>query len=192
MTVGVRERIASTKQSLSAFLKQQAPLWHQVGRVCFHLAEIGRIPTTRSPFLRLMLRASNRRAKVQYQPLSRALQEYAGVKDKKTLVKLLSPVHKASQRSGFVRELVESGDIYQPLAWTPSEAYRFLSEMPLLDECGVLVRLPDWWKKRPRPRVGVTVGREEDETLRCGQHARLQGGTGSWRTRSSRRRSGTS
>ena len=164
----VRERIASTKQSLSAFLKQQAPLWHQVGRVCFHLAENRQDPDYPFAFLATYAPSVNRRAKVQYQPLSRALQEYAGAKDKKTLVKLLSPVHKASQRSGFVRELVESGDIYQPLAWTPSEAYRFLSEMPLLDECGVLVRLPDWWKKRPRPRVGVTVGEKKTKRFDAG------------------------
>ena len=29
---------------------------------------------------------------------------------------------------------------------------------PLLEESGVLVRLPDWWRKRPKPRVNVTIG----------------------------------
>ena len=105
-----------------------------------------------------MRRASAGGARVQYQPLSKALQQYAGAKDKKTLVKLLSPVHLASQTSPLVKELVDSGDIYQPLAWTPPQAYRFLKEVPVFEESGVLVRLPDWWKKRPRPRVGVTIG----------------------------------
>jgi non-specific serine/threonine protein kinase len=27
-----------------------------------------------------------------------------------------------------------------------------------LEENGVLVRVPDWWKKRPGPRVGNTIG----------------------------------
>ena len=35
----VREQIAAGGEGLSGFLKQRAPLWHQVGRVCFHLAE---------------------------------------------------------------------------------------------------------------------------------------------------------
>jgi non-specific serine/threonine protein kinase len=86
------------------------------------------------------------------------LREYSGQRDKKTLISLLSPVHVASQRSEFARELIESGDIYQPLAWTPHQAYRLLKEVPLLEDCGILVRLPDWWKKRPRPRVSVTIG----------------------------------
>ena len=67
-------------------------------------------------------------------------------------------MHLASQQSALVKELVDSGDIYQPLAWTPHEAYRFLKDVPAFEESGLLVRLPDWWKKRPRPRVGVTIG----------------------------------
>ena len=92
------------------------------------------------------------------QPLGKALHEYAGAKNKKGLIKLLGPVHLASQESPLVKELVDSGDIYQPLAWTPAEAYRFLKEVPVFEQSGVLVRLPDWWKKRPRPRVGITIG----------------------------------
>ena len=33
--------------------------------------------------------------------------------------------------------------------------------MPIFEESSVLVRVPDWWKKRPRPRVGITVGDEK-------------------------------
>ncbi len=164
----VRQQIASAGQGLSAFLKEQAPLWHQVGRVCFHLAENRNDPDYPFAFLATYAPSVGRSAKVQYQPLSRALQEYAGAKNKNALIKLLLPVHEASQKSPFVRELVESGDLYQPLAWTPREAYRFLTQMPLLDECGVLVRLPDWWKKRPRPRVSVTVGDKKQKRFDAG------------------------
>ncbi|MCK4514186.1 MAG: DEAD/DEAH box helicase, partial [Spirochaetaceae bacterium] len=71
---------------------------------------------------------------------------------------LLSPVQRASEKVEFVKELVDSGDIYHPLPWTPSEAYLLLQSVPLLEESGLLVRLPDWWRKRPRPRVAVTIG----------------------------------
>ena len=107
------------------------------------------------------MRSLSNTARVQYQPLSKALQQSADTKDKKTLIKLLSPVHLASQKSELAKELVESGDIYQPLAWTPPDAYRFLKDSPVFEECGLLVRLPDWWKKRPRPRVGVTIGSKQ-------------------------------
>ena len=67
-----------------------------------------------------------------------------------------------------MKELVESGDIYQPLVWTPAEAYRFLKDTRVLEESGILVRLPDWWKKRPRPRVGVTIGDAKQKKFDAG------------------------
>jgi len=154
----VHEQVAAGGEGLSGFLKRRAPLWHQVGRVCFHLAENRRDEDYPFAFLATYAPGVGAGSRVQYQPLSRALRELAGAKNKKALVRLLSPVHRASERSALVKELVDSGDLYQPLAWTPRTAYRFLTEVPLFEESGVLVRLPDWWKKRPRPRVGVTIG----------------------------------
>ncbi len=154
----VHQQVAAEGEGLSGFLKRRAPLWHEVGRVCFHLAENRRDEDYPFAFLATYAPGVGAGSRVQYQPLSRALRELAGAKNKKALVRLLSPVHRASERSAFVKELVDSGDLYQPLAWTPRKAYRFLTEVPLLEESGILVRLPDWWKKRPRPRVGVTIG----------------------------------
>ncbi len=154
----VRREAAGHSDGLAGFLKDRAALWHQVGRVCFHLAENRRDPDYPFAFLATYAPGLTGAARVQYLPLSKALREYAGAKDKKTLIKLLSPVQLAAEKSEFAKELVESGDLYQPLAWTPREAYRFLKDIPVLEESGVLVRMPDWWKKRPRPRVGVTIG----------------------------------
>jgi SNF2 family DNA or RNA helicase len=150
--------VAADGKGLAGFLKRRAPLWHQVGRVCFHLAENRRNEDYPFAFLATYAPSIAGSARVQYQPLSRALQESAGAKNKQALVRLLGPVQLASEQSSLVKELVDSGDIYQPLAWTPHEAYRFLKDVPLFEESGVLVRLPDWWKKRPKPRVGVTIG----------------------------------
>lgn len=154
----VRAEGAAFAGGLPGFLEHRAPLWHQVGRVCFHLAENRRDPEYPFAFLATYAPTVTASSRVQYQPLSNALRQYSSQRDKKTLINLLSPVQVASQRSEFARELIESGDIYQPLAWTPSEAYRFLKEVPLLEDSGILVRMPDWWKKRPRPRVRVTIG----------------------------------
>lgn len=154
----VRGEVAAAGDGLSGFLRRRAPLWHQVGRVCFHLAENRRDENHPFAFLATYAPGLSAGARVQYQPLSRALRELAGAKNKKALVHLLSPVQLASERSVLVKELIDSGDLYQPLAWTPRDAYRFLKDAPALEESGILVRLPDWWKKRPRPRVGVTIG----------------------------------
>jgi non-specific serine/threonine protein kinase len=161
----VRGQIAAGGQGLSGFLKQRAPLWHQVGRVCFHLAENRRDAEHPFAFLATYAPGVAGGSRVQYQPISRALQEMAGAKNKQALVRLLSPVHTASQKSALVKELVDSGDLYQALAWTPGRAYRFLKDVPLLEESGILVRLPDWWKKRPRPRVGVSIGDARQKTF---------------------------
>lgn len=160
-----RDEIAATKDGLSGLLKERAPLWHQVGRVCFHLAENRRSDDYPFAFLATYAPSMTAGARVLYQPLSRALQEMAGAKNRKALIRLLSPVQSAAEKSVLVKELTESGDIYQPLAWTPQEAYRFMKEVPLFEESGILVRLPDWWKKRPRPRVGVTIGNAKKNTV---------------------------
>jgi non-specific serine/threonine protein kinase len=154
----VREEVAGSGDDLSRWLKKNAPMWHQVGRVCFHLAENARDPDYPFAFLATYAPRLSSAGRVQYQPLSKALEEHAGNRNKKALIELLSPVHLASQTSAVVKELVDSGDLFHPLAWTPDDAYRFLQEVPLLEESGVLVRLPDWWRKRPKPRVNVTIG----------------------------------
>jgi non-specific serine/threonine protein kinase len=157
----VRKEIASSGDGLGGWLKKRAPLWHQVGRVCFHLAENKNDPNLPFAFLATYAPRLSKGGRVQYQPLGKALQEYAGDRNKKALIKLLSPVHLASEKSAFAKELVDSGDVFHPLAWTPGEAYRFLGDVPVFEESGLLVRLPDWWRKRPRPRVAVTIGEKK-------------------------------
>ena len=93
------------------------------------------------------------------------MQEYAGARNKQSLIRLLSPVQRTSESSALIRELVESGDLYHPLAWTPAEAYEFLKETPLYEQCGVIVRLPNWWKQRTRPQVNVTIGSVKQNKL---------------------------
>ena len=41
--LGPAGQVAAAAGGLPGFLKRRAPLWHQVGRVCFHLAENRRI-----------------------------------------------------------------------------------------------------------------------------------------------------
>jgi len=144
--------------SLAGVLAKKAPQWHQVGRVCFHLAENKNDPDYPFAFMATYAPELSGQGRVRYQPLNRALQEYAGAKNKQALIRLLSPVHRASESSPVIRDLVETGDLYHPLAWTPTEAYGFLKEIPLYEQSGVVVRIPDWWKRRSRPRVGITIG----------------------------------
>ena len=150
---------------LEAFLLKRAPLWRQVGRVCFHLAENKKDADYPFAFLATYAPRISDSARVRFQPLSRALQELAGEGNRKALVRLLTPVQRAADKSPLIRDLLGSNDIYHPLAWTPQEAYRFLQEVPLYEESGLLVRVPDWWARRPRPRVLVSIGNEKRNVL---------------------------
>ena len=164
----VRSAIEAQGEGLAGFLAKAAPMWHQVGRVCFHLAENKRDAAYPFAFLATYAPRLSASGKVHYVPLNRALEEYAGARNRPQLVKLLSPVSRASQKSALIKNLSETGDVFHPLAWTPAEAYRFLQEVPALEECGILVRLPDWWRARPRPRVAVTIGQSASQQFAGG------------------------
>jgi len=155
----VREGVAATPGGLSAWLRARSPVWHCVGRVCLHLAENKRDAECPFAFLATYAPGLVDGRRVRYLPLGNALKEYAGAHNKKALVNLLTPVQRAADRCGWMRELVDSGEVFHPLRWTPNEAHRFLQDVPLLEESGVLVRVPDWWRKAPpRVRVNVSVG----------------------------------
>ncbi len=154
-----RKEIAGETGGLADWLKRRSSLWHRVGRVCFHLAENKRDPEYPFAFLATYAPKLLDGRRVQYQPLGRALEEYAGAKNKQALVNLLTPVQRVSERCPWVKQLVDSGEVFHPLAWTPQEAHRFLQDLPLLEESGLLVRVPDWWSRRAsRLKVGVSIG----------------------------------
>ena len=163
----VRAEVAQHPQGAGAWLKESHPLWRMVGRVTFHLAENKRHPTHPFAFMASYASRISAQSRVQHLPLGRALQEYAGAGNKPALLNLLSPVQRAAEKSGFVRELVDSGRVFKALPWTPAEAYRFLRDAPVCEEAGLLVRLPDWWKggRPPRPRVSVRVGQNRTAGL---------------------------
>jgi superfamily II DNA or RNA helicase len=155
-----RSEVAAHDGTVQSYLEARNPLWNLIGRVCFHLAENKRDAAKPFAFLATYTTRLASAAKVQHLPLGRALTEYAGAKNKTALLSLLLPVQCAAGRSALVKELVGSGEVFHPLAWTPREAYAFLRDIPLLESSGVVVRVPDWWKGRrgPRPEVRVTIG----------------------------------
>jgi non-specific serine/threonine protein kinase len=142
------------------FIKSLNPAWHSVGRVVFHLAENRKNENYPFAFMATYAAGVSGHGRVKYQPLAEALKEYAGEDNKAALLRLLSPVRSASEKSALARELLETGALFRPLAWTPPQAYRFLKEAPVLAESGVVVRLPDWWRanQAPRARVNVRLG----------------------------------
>jgi non-specific serine/threonine protein kinase len=152
--------VKDSKGTLKSYVAAHYPTWHTIGRVCFHLAENKRSEETPFAFLATYTTRLSDKQKAQHLPLGRALELYSGEKNKSALLNLLIPIRHASEKSELVRELLESGDLYHALVWTPSEAHRFLKDIPVFEASGVMVRVPDWWnaKKPPRPEVSVRIG----------------------------------
>ena len=156
----LRGRAGAAGESLRTYLHGRNPLWRLVGRVTFHLAENPRDEAFPFAFLVTYSGGVSEQGVARHLPLGRALQEYKGTANRRRLASLLKPIRDASERLPWVRELIESGDLYHPLAWTPAQALKLLRGTPILEECGLVVRIPDWWKagRAPRPQVSVQVG----------------------------------
>ncbi len=163
----VRAEAARHPGGPQAYLAEKSPLWRTMGRVTFHLAENKRDPDSPFAFMATYSRQLSAQGKVLHEPLGRALQHYAGDKNREALLTLLGPMQRATEKSPLAKELVDSGDVFHPLAWTPHQAHRFLQEIPALEASGLIVRVPDWWKatRPPRPVVSVQVGGVRNSVL---------------------------
>ncbi|MGC9292905.1 MAG: DEAD/DEAH box helicase [Acidobacteriaceae bacterium] len=156
----VRAEVEVAGNSIQKFLEKRNRLWRMVGRVTFHLAENKRDPEWPFAFLATYSSRLSAHGQLQHLPLERALREYGAAKNHAALLSLLQPIQQAAERSPWVKELVGSGEVYQPLAWGPQDAYRFLQSVPDMEASGLIVRVPDWWKatKPPRPVVNIKIG----------------------------------
>ena len=156
----LRGEAGASDESLRTYLHRRNPLWRLVGRVTFHLAENPRDEALPFAFLVTYSGGVSERGVARHLPLGRALQDSTGTDSRKRLARLLKPIREASERLAWVRELIESGDLYHSLAWTPAQALMLLRDTPVLEACGLVVRIPDWWKAggAPRPQVSVQVG----------------------------------
>jgi superfamily II DNA or RNA helicase len=158
---------AAAKTDLQSFLKGLNPAWNLVGRVYFNLAENRGDPATPFAFMATYTTHLSAQAKAQHLPLAQALREYVGAANRSKLLSLLMPVQRAAETCAWLRSMVDSGEIYHPLRWTPSDASRFLASAGDLESAGVVVRMPAAWRaSRPaRPKVSATVGRRAPSTI---------------------------
>jgi non-specific serine/threonine protein kinase len=146
------------KGTVEEFIKSYSPNVHLVGRVYFHLVENKR---DNAPFAFLATYStgltSHGQGTSRHLPLKYALEEFG--QDNEKLLDLLSTVHLAAKESTLIGELVESGEVFHPLAMTSQEAFIFLKEIPLYENAGILCRIPNWWKGASSgPKLRITAG----------------------------------
>ena len=161
--------LASFDGSAAQYLLTRSSHINVAGRVFFHLVE-NKSAEYPFAFLATYSRKSSDSNKAEHVPLKNALLEYKG--DQKLLLQLLGAVSKAADRSDFISELVESGELFSPLQFAADEAYTFLKEIPLYEECGIMCRMPDWWRKKYNT-IKVTVGIGEKAPSHVGLTALL-------------------
>jgi superfamily II DNA or RNA helicase len=152
--------LAESRLGLQDFLRSLNPAWNVVGRVHFNLAENRKDEQAPFAFLATYTHRLSGHGKAQHLPLGQALREYAGADNKEKLLSLLLPVQRATERCSWLKQMVDAGEIFHPLRWSPEDAYRLLNDVPELERSGVVVRMPATWRtgRPPRPQVTATVG----------------------------------
>ena len=158
--------LESFDNNLNNYLSAWHATWSTVGKVCFHLAENKKNEDYPFAFLATYTTGLSKNANAQHLSLGTALETYAGKNNKSILLSLLLPVHRAAEKSSFLKTMVDTGKIFKPQAWTAVDAHQFLKEIPLFEESGVMIRVPNWWNKTkpPRPEIKVTIG-EKNESM---------------------------
>ncbi|MEK6201892.1 MAG: DEAD/DEAH box helicase, partial [Desulfobulbaceae bacterium] len=146
-------KIASFSGTVEAFIRSCNPELHLVGRIYFHLVE-NRKGAAPFAFLATYSTALNADGESRHLPLKYALEEYKD--DHEKLLQLLVNVSDAASQSELINELLESGELFSPLSWSSQEAYTFLKEIQLYEDCGILCRIPNWWKGQAA-RIGVNI-----------------------------------
>lgn len=165
--------VADNAESIERWLKKAHPLWRLVGRVTFHLAENKRNEDYPFAFLATYTHRVSAGGGLQYLPLGKALKQYAGAKDVRTLKSLLAPVQAAAEQSGFARELLDSKRVFSALAWKPDDALRLIREAPVFEKAGLIVKVPDWWKSGRPSRVKVDLQVDDRSKSQVGVNSLL-------------------
>jgi superfamily II DNA or RNA helicase len=165
--------LSESRCGVQDFLKRLNPAWNLVGRVHFNLAENRKDENAPFAFLATYTTRLSASTKAQHLPLGQALREYAGAANKDRLLSLLLPVQRAAGSCPWLKTMIDEGEIFQPLRWSPHEAMRMLRDVPKLESAGVVVRMPAAWKanRPPRPQVTAKVGGNPPSQL--GQDALL-------------------
>lgn len=158
-----KKEIAASPNTVAMYLAEQSQQLRVPERIFFHLVENTREEDFPFAFLATYATKSDE-GKISHMPLQYAMVEYQGEREK--LLKLLSCLNKAAEKSVFVREAVESGEMFHPLKLTAQEAYQFLKEIPVIEEAGILCRIPNWWKKQAMMvNMNVSLGDEQPSFL---------------------------
>jgi non-specific serine/threonine protein kinase len=135
-------------------------------RIYFHLVE--NKGSDNFPFAFLATYTAIDDGKLIHCPLKNALTQLKS--DKNKLSALVSSITEATKESVLIKRFVESGNIFYPSKLSEYEAYIFLKEVPLYEQCGIVGRIPKWYTESiSKVQVDIDENRQlesEDYTMR--------------------------
>jgi len=164
--VVARQELARPGATREAFLRAHG-VDPDRDRVYLHVAERKHDPVHPFAFLVTVARGQGAHGRTQHVPLAAALREHAD--DPQARQRLLAPLRRAAAASPSIRALVESGEVYHPVAWTAAQAHALLHATADLEDSGLRIRVPDWWHQQaPSPQVRVELGAASPPQLGLG------------------------
>ncbi|MDR0516423.1 MAG: DEAD/DEAH box helicase [Fibromonadaceae bacterium] len=143
--------IANFKGTVEEYFRKKDKNLIISGRIFFHLVEN---KDGEEPFAFLATYSTGTKDDVKHFPLRNALEEY---KDQNDLIKLLTSINKVAAKSSFMSEIIENGELFSPLKFSAKEAYLFLTEAPIYEECGIGCRIPNFWKKKYKASLKISI-----------------------------------
>ena len=158
-----KAEIGSYEGTVSRYFAEYNSNINVAGRVFFHLVE-SKDEQYPFAFMATYSTKPTKSKRAVHTPLKNALTEFEG--DEKKLLALISTVINAAERSSFISELMESGELFSTLKFTVEEAYTILKEVAIYEDVGIRCRVPDWWRKRNNAiRLSITVGEKEPSKI---------------------------
>jgi non-specific serine/threonine protein kinase len=155
--------IKKHKGSVESFFLKYSPDVHLVGKIYFHLVE-QKSESSSFAFMATYSVGLNKKNQAQHRPLQYALTEFENDQDK--LLELLSTVSIASKESEFLKNLLDSGELFYPLHFSPDESFQFLKEIPLYENAGILCRIPNWWRSgKKSASLSISFGEKKQTSL---------------------------
>ena len=157
------EEISAYQGTVQMFLAEKSQKLRVPERVFFHLVENDK--DSENPFAFLATYATKTEdGVIRHMPLSYALEEFRH--DRSRLLTLLSCLNQASDVSPLIAQIVASGEMFHPLRFTSQEAFEFLKSVPQIEDCGIICRVPNWWKRKYAGiSVDIRLGEEKPSML---------------------------
>jgi len=159
-----KEEIKHYKGTVSEFFHDYTKDINLADQIYFHLVENKKGSSSPFAFLATYSSGISKDGRSQHKPLKNAIAEYSDKQEK--LVELLSRVYSVADKSKFIYNLLNTGEIFYPLSFGSDEAFEFLKESEIYEDNGILCRIPNWWKgARKGIGISASIGNGEKSLL---------------------------